>query len=281
MLARLVWMLALAVPAAAQNAAAPSVPYGNNPQAAHTLPSGDARIYYEVYGQGSPIVLLHGGLFGSIEEYADLIPVLAASHTVIAIDTRGHGKSQLGQQTMTYELITADFAAVIRQVTKTPVDVIGFSAGGICALRLATDHPDLVRRVVAIGAPLGRNAYNPTGWAFLDKLTPADLERLAPDFVRRRKQDLGADEWDRFVRAAVQMFHTTEFVSREKIAGLHKQVLLIGGDRDNYIRTEHFVEVYHLLPDAALTIVPGCGHVVLECNPGLMRAVIPPFLDAK
>jgi alpha-beta hydrolase superfamily lysophospholipase len=104
-------------------------PYGNNPKAGHYAQAKDAKIYYEVYGKGQPIVLLHGGLFGSTVEMTEFIEKLKKNHQVIAISTRGHGKSELGSEPVSLEQRATDAMAVINAVTKDSVTVIGFSDG--------------------------------------------------------------------------------------------------------------------------------------------------------
>ena len=112
------------------------IPYGTNPQAGHYVQTKDAKIYYEVYGKGQPIVLLHGGLFGSIIEFADFIDQLKGKYQVIAISTRGHGKSELGTEPLTLEQRANGAMTVINAVTKDSVIVLGFSDGGYSAYKL-------------------------------------------------------------------------------------------------------------------------------------------------
>jgi len=113
------WLIAALlglIPGANAGHAQTSVPYGNNPTAGHYYNVGDADLYYELYGQGKPVVLLHGGLFGYIDEYEFLIPKLAQTHQVIAIGTRGHGKSAIGNKPFSYRQLADDAYQVIRQL---------------------------------------------------------------------------------------------------------------------------------------------------------------------
>ncbi len=115
------------------------VNYSNNPAAGHYQKMADGTaIYYEIYGSGQPLLLLHGGLFGDIGEYSRLIPQLAAHFKVIAMDTRGHAKSAIGHQPYTYDLMSGDAYAVLRNVSADSAVVIGFSDGAAYPWRWQT-----------------------------------------------------------------------------------------------------------------------------------------------
>lgn len=114
------------------------IPYGANPAAGHYVQANDAKIYYEVYGKGQPIVLLHGGVFGSTIEMAEFIDSLKTRFQAIAGSTRGHGKSEMGNTPLTYEQKTNDVVAVINAVTTEPVLVLGFSDGTYTCYKLAS-----------------------------------------------------------------------------------------------------------------------------------------------
>lgn len=257
--------------------------YGDNPDVGRYLRMGDAEIYYEVYGQGEPLVLLHGGLFGYIAEFKHIIPDLSRDHLVIAIATRGHGKSQLGTEPLSYGLIAKDFAAVIREVEKQPVNVLGFSDGAIAAYHLAATYPELVKRLIAVGGPLGLNQFTDEGLAELDGYdTLEELEKLAPDFVTNRNK-LMPDQsvWNRFLAELVKMWKQREYISIEQVRSIRCPALIAGGDRDPYVNTEHFVEIYRLLPQGQLAIVPESGHTVFHSKPAFMIQLIRDFLDRQ
>src|ERR1700733_5650094 len=136
------------------------VPYGNNPAAGSYFNTGDANIYYEVYGSGKPLVLLHGGIFGYITDFESFIPELSKKYRVIAIATRGHSKSELGKQPLSYKLFSEDAYKVIRHLTTDSATVIGFSDGADQAYYLAADHPDAVKKLIAIGGNFGATDFS-------------------------------------------------------------------------------------------------------------------------
>jgi pimeloyl-ACP methyl ester carboxylesterase len=117
------------------SAMAQTIEYGNNRGTGNYLKMKDStRIYYEVYGSGKPLVLLHGGLYGDISEYGKLIPALAKQFMVIAIGTRGHAKSEIGRKPYTYHMMAEDAYAIIRYVTKDSILLLGFSDGAVQAM---------------------------------------------------------------------------------------------------------------------------------------------------
>ena len=128
------------------------IPYGNNPKAGHYVQADDAKLYYEVYGEGEPLIILHGGILGYMDEMTDFIDRLQKDYQVIAMATRGHGKSEIGSKPITYERRANDVLAVINAVTQDSVTVLGFSDGAYTAYKVASLFPERVKKMVAIGA---------------------------------------------------------------------------------------------------------------------------------
>ena len=108
-----------------------STPYGNNEKAGHYVKANDAKLYYEVYGEGKPLLVLHGGGLGSPYELGEFIDKFRKEYKVIVFITRGHGKSEMGTLPFTYEQKATDIIAVLDKVTKEPVPVFGFSDGAL------------------------------------------------------------------------------------------------------------------------------------------------------
>ena len=154
----LLLILVLATIGSLAQAPEQKVPYGTNDAAGHYVQTPDAKIYYERYGEGGqPIVFLHGGVYGYIDEFAEVIRQVSKQRTVIAIATRGYGRSERGTRPLSHRQFAEDAALVIKDIFKSgeKVDVMGFSEGAITSYILASSHPELVRRLVAIGGPLG------------------------------------------------------------------------------------------------------------------------------
>lgn len=255
------------------------IPYGNNPQAGYYYNVGDVRIYYERYGRGKPVVLLHGGLFGYIDEYEFLIPRLAQTHEVIAIGTRGHGKSAIGTKAFSYAQLADDAYQVIRSITTDSVLVIGFSDGGITGYNLTANHPELVRKLVAIGAPR-RPSDRTLTMEKEGKMTAERLDKMAPDFVKSRKQLMpDPDRWPEFLDKLDVLWNQPTFISDEAIHQFKCPILLMAGDQDPYFKLEKVTETYRLFQHGQLSLIPHCGHVVLYCNFPAVWEAMAPFIN--
>ena len=257
-----------------------SIKYGNNPDAGHFITVGAARIYYEVYGSGgTPLILLHGGLYGYIDEFRDLIEEMSLHRKVIAIATRGHGKSEIGTQTFSYKLFAGDALAVIQHETHGSVDVLGFSDGAITSYILAADHPALVRKLVAAGGPRGKRDWTAKAVAEFDAAKPSDVEKHDPGFVADRKKLMPEPaRWIEFVTRVTALESPLEDVSDEEIRSIQASTLIIAGDRDPYNRIDAFVEIYHTLRKGNMMVVPGCGHLVFVDQPKLTIDAVSGFL---
>ena len=111
------------------------------------VPIGDLRVYYEVYGEGgTPLLLLHGGLFDIEQQFGALLPGLSAGRRVIALDFQGHGRTNDIDRPLSIAGLASDVVAVLSQLGLSRVDVFGFSVGGAVAIELAVEHPELVRK---------------------------------------------------------------------------------------------------------------------------------------
>ena len=268
--------------AQAQNKAE-TVSYGANPAAGHYLRVDDANIYYETYGSGgTPLVLLHGGLYGYIEEFGGLIGELSKHRRVIAIATRGHGKSELGTKPFSYALFASDAVAVIHHETEGKVDVLGFSDGAVTSYALASAHPELLRRLVAIGGPRKFTDWPPSAQADFKNAKPSDVERDSPQFVAQRKKLMPQpDRWLEFNERLATLWAGPIYVTDAQIQSIKVPTLIIMGDHDQYNQIPKMVELFQLLPQGELAIIPGCGHVVLDCKGAFTISAVETFLDEQ
>jgi pimeloyl-ACP methyl ester carboxylesterase len=255
-----------------------NIPYGTNDAAAHRLRVGDAEIYYEIYGDGPPVLLLHGGFYGYIDGWAQYIAALSDRYKVIAMATRGHGRSSIGSAPFSRRLFADDAAAVLKHETDQPAIVIGFSDGATTAYMLAATYPDSVKKAVAIGSGL-RTTQSSVEWA--RNLSPEGVEQELGSFVKARKQLMPEPErWNEFVGKYRAMFiQMMDGVSDEQAKGIACPVLVIGGDRDRFIPLNEFVRVRSLIRNSRLLILPDCDHVPSLRRPVVLREFVLPFVQ--
>lgn len=244
------------------------IPYGNNPDAGHYVQAGDAKLYYEIYGSGEPIVLLHGGIMGSIDEMADFIENLKPDYQVIAMATRGHTKSEIGSEKITYELKANDVMAVVNAVTKGSVSLLGFSDGAYTGYKVASMYPERVKKLIAIGAGeqipgLRKVVFNrkPEGDFWEQKLA------LMPE--PERIEEFWKDMED---------FYNTMEASKELFMSIQCPVLVMAGELDRNAPLPTVINAYNMIPDSQLSIVPNTGHVVFMQNFDAVWTSMVPFL---
>jgi pimeloyl-ACP methyl ester carboxylesterase len=251
------------------------------------------RYYYEVHGQGEPLLLLHGGL-GNIEMFLPNLPALAAARQVIAVDLHGHGRTSLGDRPIDLVDIGNDLAVVLKALGYTQVDVAGYSFGGGAALRLAVQHPALVRRLVVMSAPFAQNGFH-------SEMLPqqaqvgaamAPMIKDTPMYQSYVKIAPKPEDFPRLLDRMGELMRKPYNWAAD-VKTLTMPVMLVYGDSD-MIRPAHIVEFYALLggglKDAGwmrehmsknrLAILPDVTHYELFMSPQLAPTVLS-FLQAK
>lgn len=249
-----------------------AVPYGNNPSAGHYVTAEDARIYYETYGSGEVLVLMHGGVYGSTYEMYQLIDSLSKYYRVIAVSTRGHGKSEIGHRPYTFEQKANDVMAVINAETKDSVTIIGFSDGGYAGYKVASMYPTRIKKLVAIGAgelEAGKRKFTmdlpyATG---LDSLYFKQQLSLMPE--PQRLQEF----WKK-----MEAFYNTVNVEKELLSTIKCPVLVMAGELDMNSPLPTVLAAYDHIPVHQLSIIPGAPHPVFLTNFPAVWASVLPFL---
>lgn len=250
-----------------------SIPYGNNPKAGKYVQAGDAKIYYEVYGTGEPIVVLHGGLLGSTYEMHQFIDSLSQRFQVIAISTRGHGKSELGTEPLSIEQKAGDILAVIDAETSKPVSILGFSDGGFGGYMFASLYPERVKKLVAIGA--GEQTLK------LRKMEFNTVELFQLDSGFMEQQLALMPEPDRLMELGNRIadFYNSISISKDLFEKIQCPVLVLAGEKDQNAALATVINAYRMIPNSQLGIIPNAGHgVFLENFPAVWYSLIP-FLE--
>jgi pimeloyl-ACP methyl ester carboxylesterase len=235
--------------------------YGSNPDAGAYAKINGVRIYYEKYGQGEPLLLLHGG-FSHIAREGALIDLLSPHYQVIAVDTRGHGRSTLDDRPMTYPLLADDLVRLVEELRAGPVTIVGHSDGGVIGYILAAKYPTKVRALVANGANFrktGRGGMTPQINEWIKTITPAMAEswgHLRPLYERLNPEA----DWDRFVTKLKELWQSETDLTEADLGAIRCPVLISYGDRDTFVSLADIVWMYQQIPGANLYVSPDGGH---------------------
>jgi pimeloyl-ACP methyl ester carboxylesterase len=243
----------------------PSKPkYGSNAAAGRTFVHDGVKLYYETYGTGAPLLLIHGNA-GSIAEMSRQIEHFRKKYQVIAMDSRDHGKSGDSPDALTYEKMTDDLAALLDHLKAKPAFVLGWSDGGIEAILLAQRHPAKVTKIVAMAANLSPKGLHPEAAKLIDSMVAA-MPKTAD--TREAKRE----------RKVVEMMLTNPNIAPDSLDAVQTPALIIAGDHD-VIGDEHTLEIFHHLPNSQLCILPNATHMVPYDDPALFNAVVERFFQ--
>lgn len=244
--------------------------YGNNPKTGYYVKAGDARIYYELYGKGKTIVILHGGIFGSTYEMHQFIDSLSKKYQVIAVSTRGHGKSGLGTQPITYEQKAEDVMAVINAVTNENVVILGFSDGGYTGFKLASRYPGRITKLIAMGATelspgLRDFNFDVKKGVALDSAYWKQQLTLMPE--PQRLQEM-------FTLLGNMYSHL--ILNKTFFQTIQCPVLLLAGELDNANPPQRIIETAKMIPHSQFGIIPNSAHgIFLENFPAVWADLLP------
>jgi pimeloyl-ACP methyl ester carboxylesterase len=198
------------------------------------------KLYYEVYGAGKPLVVLHGN-GGSISNAASFYPELMKKYKVIAIDSRGQGKSSDTNDPFNYEQMASDVNTLLDQIRIDSAYVWGQSDGAILALILALDHPKKIKRAVAFGGNIQPDSSAVHSWAL------NYLDRARTESKNEKEKKL------------TQLMIDHPHIAYARLKQIRAPFLIMSGDRD-VIRLEHTVKIFQNIPNSNLCILPGSTH---------------------
>jgi pimeloyl-ACP methyl ester carboxylesterase len=233
---------------------------------------GRAKIWYEVQGEGDPVIVLHGGLSDGTA-WGLQLPALAERYRVFVPDRRGHGKSPDTDAPFHYDDMAAETIAFLEQVVGGPAHLAGWSDGGIVSLLVSIERPDLVRRQVLIGANFHYEGLLP------EFDTGADPDGEAIAMIKAVYEGVAIDpsHWPDFYAKSLRMFQSEPTMGVDNLRGIRTPTLVLAGD-DDCISHQHTVELFEALPDGQLAIVPGTSHMLQLEKPVLVNQLILDFL---
>lgn len=262
------------------------------PALAESEPAGDRvtvngmEMYYEVSGSGDPLLVLHGA-YMNIPSMGALIPMLAETHTVYAIEMQGHGRTTDIDRPITYPNLADDIAAFMDAVGLERAHVFGYSMGAAAGLQLAIRHPEKVDRLIATSTAFDYSGWQPAFIEFIPQMTvEMFLEMPFEEEYRRLAAD--PDGFPALVEKLIALEHAP-MDWEDDVKALEVPVLIITGDAD-VATLEHSVAMFRLLgggvmgdmgvplPESRLAVLPGTSHTAVINQPELLIAFIDPFL---
>ena len=254
----------------------------------HRVPVNGMQMYYEVSGQGDPIIVLHGA-YMNIPSMGAIIPKLAKTHRVYAIEQQGHGRTTDIDRPITYANLADDVAAFMDAVGLEKADVFGYSMGAAAGLQFAIRHPDRINKLVVASGGYDFNGWQPEFKAFIPQMSvetlPAVLEQ---DYKKLAPNPNGFRE---FARKLIAL-ETQPMAWEAEVKAMKTPVLIIAGDAD-VSTLEHNVAMFRLLGGGAmgdmgkplsasrLAILPASSHTAVIGQSDLLLAFIEPFLKGE
>jgi len=235
-------------------------------------PVNGIKIYYAAWGDGSPLILLHGGL-GNTEYFGGQVPELAKQYRVIAMDSRGHGRSTRDAQPYGYGLMAKDVIALMDYLKIDKASIVGWSDGGIIGLDIAMNYPDRLDRLFAFGANTNVSGLKPN--IDKDPIFAKYIENAGKDYERLSKTP---KEFNDFVTQISQMWATQPDYKPDQLAKIKSPVAIADGEHDEAIKQEHNTEMAKAIPGAKLVILPGLSHFAMLQDPAAFNHAVLEFL---
>jgi pimeloyl-ACP methyl ester carboxylesterase len=250
------------------------------------------QVYYEIHGKGAPIVVLAGG-FGDVSSMAQTIGPLSRERQVIGIDLEGHGRTALRKTPMSHERNGDDVAAVLQHLKIAKADVAGYSHGGDAAIRMAIQHPEMVRNLIVISTAAERDGWYPEALKGMEAVSSAQVKQMQQTPLYHRYAAV-APHPEQFPQVLDRMgeLMRKDYDWRAQIAKLPMPTLLLFADHDA-VSMRHIAEFFALFDGgvrdagwegkpryarARLAIVPGYTHYNFGMGPDIAR-VIQAYLD--
>ncbi len=250
------------------------------------------NLYYEIHGEGYPLVLLHGGV-GAVEMFGEVLPLLARDRRVVAVDLQAHGRTADIDRPLTLEFMADDIAALIGHLGYEKCDVMGYSLGGGVALQTAIRHQEVVRKLVLVSTPFAREGWYPEVRAGMEGMGPEAAEPMkhTPMYQLYAGVAPRPEDWPVLLTKLGELLRR-DYDWSEEVAAIEAPTMIVVGDADS-VRTSHAVRFFELLgggqrdagwdgsamPASRLAVLPSTTHYDIFYSPALSSAVAP-FLHA-
>lgn len=245
-----------------------------NSQIGHYVRVNGMDMFYEDYGVGRPLILLHGGRSTS-QTWQPFLPILTPHFRVITPDSRAHGRSNNPTGVLSYRLMANDIAAFIQALNLVKPFVFGYSDGGQIALELGMHYPTIPEALV-IGAawykfsPIYLNTMKSAGFESPGEVNFGRIQTESPEWVEEMKRDhvssVDPDYWQTLLKQISVMWWTALDYTRKDFQKIVAPSLVLLGDRDGIIELQQAVDMYQFIPNAELFIIPKADHFTAPCE---------------
>ena len=244
-------------------------PYGDNKAVGLYAKINGVELYFEAYGKGEPLILIHGN-GGSILDMGNQIDYFKSKYRVIIADNRGHGKSGLNTDYLSYEQMTKDWEGLINHLKLDSINVVGWSDGGIIGLLLGINNNVAINKIVVMGANLRPDATAVHSWV------PKEVNKLVVYAKKMITEGDDSEDWELQLQQTGLLLGQPN-ISHADLKKIKAPVLVMAGDKD-IIKNEHTVEIFKHIPNAHLSIMPGETHFTPASNPELFNGTVNKFL---
>jgi len=244
-------------------------PYGNNDSVGKYIDLNGAKIYYEEYGNGEPLLLIHGN-GANIKSMENQIDYFKSKYRVIIADNRGHGKSELKTDSLNYAQIAKDWDELVNHLKLDSINILGWSDGGVIALKMGISKQSKIKKIVAMAANLRPDTTAVHSWA---PNRVREDEKLAKEMIA--KGDTSRD-WNLQLQHYGLLLNQPN-ISHAELKKISVPVLIVAGDRD-IIKNEHSVEIFEQLSKGQLCIMAGSTHVAPRTKPEMFNEIVNRFL---
>ena len=245
------------------------------PRQSGTFSSDDVTLWFASFGEGEPVILLHGGL-GSSNQFGDIVAPLAANRRVIVMDSRGHGRSTRSARGISYRQMADDVIALLDHLAIERAAIVGWSDGGATGLDLALRHPTRLSKLLVIG----------TNYSLAGVKKGAPPSKTFPEYFARCRREYArlapdAKQLNPLLHELRAMWASQPTFTDAQISSIKAPVLVALGEHDEGIRLDHVQQLAKLLPRGQLLILPAVSHFAIWQDPATFTAKVLAFLDEK
>ena len=231
------------------------------------------EMYYATYGAGDPVLLIHGGL-GHADIWGAQVADLMRDHLVIVADSRGHGRSTRTEEPFGYDLMAADYVALLDDLGIARADIVGWSDGGIIGIAIAMAHPERIGRLFAHAANITTDGVDPA--VETDAVFGAYVERMAEAYARLSPTP---DQFGAFVEQISHMWASQPNWTDAEVAQITTPTAIVLGDHDEAITRSHTDHMAEVIPGAEEIILPEVSHFAMLQAPDEYTAAVRAFID--